>query len=99
MTDRAALNDREISALLLMCHEKEQDVTFAPTGMDDDPADEMQVFWAHIGQQLAALRHYSVCCACVALVHRDDRDIHPCGPCTCNSTDEQPPAGQGSGDE
>ena len=86
-TERAAFNSDEIAALMLLCHEKEQDSLFAPSDHEEpDPADGQAIFWAHIGSQLQALRHYSVCCACLALVHKDDRDIHPCGPCECAAT-------------
>lgn len=93
-TERAALNDDELTALLLVVHEKEQDAMFAPSDDEEanDPAGELQVFWTHIGHQLEALRHYSVCCACLALVHKDDRDIHPCGPCDCDQPSTRPDA-------
>jgi hypothetical protein len=80
-TDRVALNKDQVALLMLMIHEKIEEAPW-----DDAPADEHRAQWEHIGSQIEILGRYHVCCACLALVHEEDREIHPCGPCTC----EQP---------
>jgi hypothetical protein len=78
-TDRAAFTTDQITMLLLMCHEKiEEGSPF------DEPGLAHRAFWEHIGSQIECLLRYHVCCACLALVHEEDREVHPCGPCTCN---------------
>lgn len=80
-TDRVALNQDQVTLLMLMIHEK-----IAEAPWDDVLAREHRAQWEHIGSQIEILGRYRVCCACLALVHEEDREIHPCGPCTC----EQP---------
>ena len=77
-TDRAALNTDEITRLLLVCHEKSWEGGIDPVGQ------EHNAVWEHIGAQIEALLHYSVCCACLALVHREDWKVHLCGRCDCS---------------
>jgi hypothetical protein len=77
-TDRAAFSADQITMLLLMVSDK-----IAEAPWDDEPAQAHRAFWEHIGAQIESLLHYHVCCACLALVHEEDREGHPCGPCTC----------------
>lgn len=77
-TDRAAFTTDDVARLLLVVSEK-----IAKAPWDDDPAREHRAAWENIGAQIEALLHYYVCCACLALVHEGDREIHPCGPCAC----------------
>lgn len=77
-TERASFNTDDVTRLLLMVSEK---ISEAP--WDDEPAKAHRAAWENIGAQIEALLHYSVCCECLALVHKEDRDIHPCGPHTC----------------
>lgn len=78
-TDRVALNHDQITRLLLLVNEK-----IAEAPWDDEPANEHRAVWEHIGSQIEILSLYHVCCACLALVHEEDREVHPCGPCTCS---------------
>lgn len=82
-TDRVALNADQVQLLMLMIHEKIQETIVAD---EDEPILEHRAQWEHIGSQIEILGRYHVCCSCLALVHEEDREIHPCGPCTC----EQP---------
>ena len=76
--DRASFNDDDIQRLLMVIHEKIEE------GVETDwPGLEHRAIWENIGAQVETLRRYHVCCACLALVHEEDREIHPCGPCTC----------------
>jgi hypothetical protein len=78
-TDRVALNSDQVALLMLMIHEKiEEGSPF------DEPGREHRAQWEHIGSQIEILGRYHVCCACLALVHEEDREVHPCGPCTCS---------------
>ncbi len=77
-TDRVALTRDQVQLLTLMVSEKIAEATFA-----DGSADDVVAQWEHIGSQVEILGRYHVCCACLALVHEEDREIHPCGPCTC----------------
>src|SRR5690349_12822346 len=78
-TDRASFNTDDVTRLLLVVSDK-----IAEAPWDDEPAREHRAAWEHIGAQIESLLRYHVCCACLALVHEEDREIHPCGPCTCN---------------
>ena len=78
-SDRAWFNDDDIQRLLLVIHEKIEE------GVETDgPGLEHRAIWENIGAQIETLRRYHVCCACLALVHEEDREAHPCGPCTCS---------------
>ena len=77
-TDRAAFNTDDITRLLLVCNDKSQEGGMDIAGQEHNQA------WEHIGAQIEALLHYSVCCACLALVHREDWEVHPCGRCDCS---------------
>lgn len=78
-TDRVALNRDQVQLLMLMVSEKIAEATFA-----DGSADDLVAQWEHIGSQIEILGRYHVCCACLSLVHEEDREVHPCGPCTCS---------------
>ena len=82
-TDRASFNNDDITRLLLVVNDKIQETIVAD---EDEPILEHRAIWENIGAQIECLRYYYVCCACLAFVHKEDRDIHPCAPCTC----EQP---------
>ena len=77
-TDRASFNDDDVTRLLMVIHEKIEEGSEL-----DEPGQEHRAIWENIGAQVEALRFYHVCCACLALVHEEDREGHPCGPCTC----------------
>ena len=77
-TDRAAFTTDQIAMLLLMCHERIEEAPW-----DDEQSREHRARWEHIASQIECLLRYHVCCACLALVHEEDRAVHPCGPCTC----------------
>lgn len=82
-TDRASFNNDDITRLLLVVSDKIGETIVAD---EDGLILEHRAIWENIGAQIETLRRYHVCCSCLALVHEDDREIHPCGPCTC----EQP---------
>lgn len=86
-TDRASFNDADITRLLLVVNDKIQETIVAD---EDGPILEHRAIWENIGAQIETLRRYHVCCACLALVHEGDRDVHPCGPCTCSQPVVQP---------
>lgn len=78
--DRATFTTDDITRLLLVVSDQISETD----GWDDAPALEHRAAWENIGAQIESLLRYHVCCACLALVHEEDREIHPCGPCTCN---------------
>lgn len=78
--DRASFVESDIQRLLMMVHEKIGETIVAD---EDEHILEHRAIWENIGAQIETLRRYHVCCACLALVHEEDREIHPCGPCTC----------------
>ena len=79
-TDRASFNNDDITRLLLVVSDKIGETIVED---EDEPILEHRAIWENIGAQIETLRRYHVCCACLALVHEEDREIHPCGPCTC----------------
>ena len=81
--DRATFTDADVQRLLMVIHEKIEETIVSD---EDEPILEHRAAWENIGAQIETLRRYHVCCACLALVHEEDREMHPCGPCTC----EQP---------